>query len=265
MDSEADPSENVRQAIRAGLAGLTFTEHFDTHPSEWPACRYDYDRIAATIAELRASFGEQIFIGHGIEVCYQPAQMEWVLKYLEDRRFDVVLLSVHWHGGRALHLREHWDGLDADAGTRTYLEAVLEAVDFAGELASRGQRVFDVLGHLDLVKRYTQRFFGRFDVRAHADLVDAILRACVESGLVPEVNLSSLRQGLDEPMPAEWVVRRYAELGGEAMSLGSDAHVPEHVGAGLAEGVAMLRRAGIERLAVFKDRRRRDELLGMTN
>jgi histidinol-phosphatase (PHP family) len=149
------------------------------------------------------------------------------------------------------------------SGTRAYLEAVLEAVRFAGELTGHGEsdgdhRRFDVLGHLDLVKRYTQRFFKTFDVRAQAELIDEILRACLDADLIPEVNLSSLRQDLPEPMPADWVVRRYAELGGRAMSLGSDAHVAEHVGAGVAAGAAMLLREGIAALAVFKERRRHE-------
>lgn len=122
--------------------------------------------------------------------------------------------------------------------------------------------MFDVLGHLDLAKRYTQRFLGGHDVRGHADLVDAILRACLDADLVPEVNLSSLRQSLDEPMPADWVVRRYAELGGRAMMLGSDAHRPEHVGYGLREGAAMLRAEGITHVAVFQDRERQDVASG---
>jgi len=261
VDSEADPAENVRQAIARGLAGLTFTEHFDSHPTEWPLCRFDYEKISAMIASLRREFGDRIFIGLGIEICYQPEQMDKILAYLDAHEFDVVLFSVHWFGGRALHVREHWEGLDVSSGTRAYLETTLEAVRFAGELAKNGRRPFDILTHLDLVKRYTQRFFKSFDVRAHTDLIDEILRACLQADLVPEVNLSSLRQQLSEPMPAEWVVRRYAELGGQAMTLGSDAHSSEDVGAGLAEAAAMLKRHGIRQLAVFKNRQRSDETL----
>jgi histidinol-phosphatase (PHP family) len=257
-DSNADPELNARRALEAGLAGLSITDHYDTHPVEWPLCKYDYDKIAAAVAGLRGRFGDRLFIGHGIEVCYQPEQMGHVLAFLESRRFDVVLLSVHWFGGRALHFREHWDGLDVAAGTRAYLEAVLDAARLALDLKRQGRKPFDILGHLDLVKRYTQRFFKSFEVRSQRELIDEILRACLAADLVPEVNLSSLRQGLPEPMPADWVVRRYAELGGEAMSLGSDSHAPETVGAGLTEGAAMLKREGIRRLAVFKDRRRAD-------
>jgi len=257
-DSDADPAANVRQALSLGLGGLSMTDHFDSHPVEWPTCRYDYDAIASAIAGLRSQFGKRIFIGHGIEVCYQPEQMSWVLPFVESHRFDAVLLSVHWFGGRALHFREHWDGLDAERGTRAYLESVLDAARFALELKDQGRKPFDILGHLDLVKRYTVRFFKSFEVRSQLDLIDEILKTCLAAELVPEVNLSSLRQSLPEPMPAGWVVRRYAELGGEALSLGSDAHSAEHVGANIQEGASLLRGHGIRRLAVFRDRQRCD-------
>lgn len=261
MDSEADPADNVRHAIELGLAGLTFTEHFDTHPSEWPACRYKYEEIAQTVSDLRREFGANLFIGHGIEVCYQPDQVETILAYLSAHQFDLVILSVHWFDGRALHIREHWDGLDETTGTRAYLETVLKAAHFVRDLKARGKNCFDVLGHLDLVKRYTQRFFGHYDIQSHEDVVDDILRVCLDADLVPEVNTSTLRQGLDEAMPADWVVARYAALGGSAMSLGSDAHAPGDVGAGLADGATMLKRQGISNLAVFNERRRHDEPL----
>jgi len=257
-DSDADPVANVRRAMELGLAGLTFTEHYDAHPSEREACVYDYERIARTIASLRSHFGDRIFIGLGIEICYQPDQMDEILAHLAGHDFDVVLLAVHWFDGRALHERDHWEGLDAEAATRSYLDTVLKAVQFVLELRRQGRRPFDVLGHLDLVKRYTQRYFNQFDIRSHSDLVDEILQTCLEADLVPEVNLSSRRQSLPEPMPADWVVRRYTQLGGEAMSLGSDAHRAEDVGVGIAEAAAMLKREGVQRLAVFKERRRCD-------
>lgn len=260
-DSETDPADNVRQAVESGLAGVTFTDHFDTHPIEWPLCRYEYNGIARAVRKLRAQYGPRIRIGQGIEVCYQPGQMGRILPFLESHRFDLVILSVHWAAGRAMHLPEHWGEWDVEAATRAYLETVLEAVRFVGNLARQGLRPFDVLGHLDMVKRYTQRFRGGYDVRRHGDLVDQILRGCLEHGLTPEVNTSTLRQGLTEPMPAGWIIGRYADLGGEAMSLGSDAHRAEHVGAGFDIGRTLLEENGIRQLAVFTDRHRRCEPL----
>lgn len=260
-DSQSDPAENVRQAVERGLSGVTFTDHFDSHPTEWPLCKYDYEGVASAVADLRNRTGDGFWVGHGIEICYQPEQMEKIFAFLDSHRFDLVLLSVHWFRGRALHERPHWTGLAPASATRQYLEAVLDAARFALELKRQGRRPFDVLGHLDLVKRYTQRYFETFDIRPHRDVVDEILRTCIEADLVPEVNLSTLRQSLPEPTPAYWVASRYAELGGRAMALGSDAHRPDHVGMGIAEAAETLKQCGLKYLPVFKNRQRHDEPL----
>jgi histidinol-phosphatase (PHP family) len=255
-DSLAEPEANVLAAIERGLDGITFTDHFDTEPTEWPRCRYDYDRLHEAVLSLRATYGHRLFIGHGIEVCFQPARLDFILDYLASHAFDLVILSVHWFEGRALHHREHWRGVDAYRGTQRYLETVLEAAKTAGALRRDGQRAFDVLGHIDLVKRYTRRYFDVVDVAPYRDLVDEILRAAIASDIVPEINMSTTRQGVGEPAPAEWVIRRYAELGGTMMTLGSDAHTAEHIGAGLTEATEILRRNGITQQAVFRARRR---------
>ncbi|UCC30753.1 MAG: histidinol-phosphatase HisJ family protein [Phycisphaerales bacterium] len=255
FDSQADPGANVDRAIACGLAGLTFTEHFDTHPDDWTGCTYDDEAYSATISRLRTDFGDAVFIGKGIEVCYQPDRMDFVLDFLQRHDFDMVMLSVHYFGSLAVYRRENWTGLDTVTGTRSYLETVLDAARFCQRLHQTHGRVFDVLGHLDLVKRYTQRFFDAYDISRFDDLLDEILRTCIAADLVPEVNTSTLRQELAEPMPDADTVTRYARLGGETMSLGSDAHRPEDVGAGFEWAATMLRKAGFHHTSIFKERR----------
>jgi histidinol-phosphatase (PHP family) len=258
FDSEADPFDIVQAAVSRGLSGLSFTEHFDTHPEDWKNCRYDDDGYSTEIERLRAAFGPQIFIGKGIEVCYQPETMDFVLDFLAEHTFDVVILSVHYFHGRPIHVPEEWTGLDPAEGTRRYLETVLEAVRFCEQLHRKAGRVFDILGHLDLAKRYTLRFFGTHHVSASTELVDQILDGCLAADLIPEINTSSLRGELDEPMPGPDTWARYAAMGGTTASLGSDAHRPEDVGAGLDRATAILRAAGLKTFAVFKNRQRTD-------
>ena len=256
FDSKADPARNVERAIELGLAGLTFTEHFDVHPDDWKTCSYDDDAYTETIGALRERFGREIYIGKGIEICFQPDHMDFILDFLTGHRFDMVMLSIHYFAGRPVHKRESWETVDLAEGTRQYLDTVLEGARMCRRVNTSQRRVFDVLGHLDFVKRYTRRFFGKEDVHAHGEIVDEILRTCVEADVVPEINTSTLRGDLDETMPGPDVVKRYAELGGMAMSLGSDAHVSEHIGAGLNHAVDMLRDAGITHVALFNDRER---------
>lgn len=256
FDSRAVPQACVEAAIASGLSGLTFTEHFDTHPDDWSECLYDDARYSDTIDALRTQYGRRIFVGKGIEVCYQPDRIDFILDFLDRHTFDIVLLSVHYFDHGAIHRRENWTGLDAAQGTRLYLEHVLEAVRACETLHRARGRVFDVLGHLDLAKRYTRRFFESYDVSGCATLIDDILRTLLAADMVPEINTSTLRQGLDETMPGERTIRRYAELGGTMMTIGSDAHRPEDIAAGFDHAQAMLRRSGVDHIAVFRDRRR---------
>lgn len=262
FDSEADPARNVETAIERGLAGLTFTEHFDVHPDDWKKCTYDDAAYSKTIADLRDRYGRDVFVGKGIEICYQPDHMDFILDFLSKHRFDMVMLSVHYFAGRPVHKRPSWEGTTTEEGTRLYLETVLEGVRMCERVKGSGDRAFDVLGHLDFVKRYTQRFFGEFDVMTHADLVDQILQTCLAADLIPEINTSTLRQDLSETMPGPGVVKRYAELGGTAMSIGSDSHKSDQIGTRLDHAVQMLRDAGINHLAIFREQQRESTPLG---
>lgn len=256
FDSQADPIASVERAIEIGLAGLTFTEHFDTHPMDWEGCIYDDEAYSATIKMLRSQFGQQIFVGKGIEVCFQPDRMVFIRDFLDQHEFDVVLLSVHYFGGHPVYKTDAWKGIETATGIERYLEEVLDAARHCEKLNRSGQRVFDVLAHMDFVKRYTQRFFGTHDMSPFGDLFDEIFRTCVAADLVPEINTSTLRQGLGEAMPNQDAVRRYAAAGGVAMSLGSDAHQSQDVGAGFDQAVSMLKEVGIQKTVVFRNRER---------
>lgn len=255
FDCKTPPAENVEQAVKAGLAGLSFTDHFDTHPDEWDDCLYDDGKIARELDELRDRYGDRIFIGKGIEVCYQPERMPFILEFLDAHRFDVVVLSVHWAFGKAVHQPEHFAKMPSEAFIAHYLEAVREATAHVVRLKADGCQPFNILGHMDFAKRYANRFNGYDGVVGMSETVDAILRNCLEANLVPEINTSTLRNGMAAPMPGLEIVQRYAELGGTMMSLGSDAHSPQYVGSHFDVASGIMRQAGIDELAVFKQRR----------
>lgn len=255
FDSQASPDENVERAIALGLNGLTFTEHFDTHPDDAPTCIYDDTGYTATIARLREKYAGAIWIGKGVEVCYQPAQMEHIVDFLQRHEFDLVLVSIHYMQGRAVHIPENLAGKSCIELTRAYLHAVRDAMRDCARLHRLHGRLFDVLAHPDFIKRYTERFLGEVAVDECAAEWDDVFAAALEADTVPEINTSTLRQGLDAPMPSAFAVGRYAALGGAAMSIGSDAHRSSDVGAHFAVAASMLRDAGL-RFATFRQRQR---------
>ncbi len=259
IDSETPPRANVEAALAAGLVGVTFTEHFDTHPDEWDTCRYDEAAYSRDLAELRAAFRERTFVGKGIEICHQPGRWQFILDFLAQHEFDLVILSVHWTERGPIHERAWWEQFRTlEQAIEHYIRTVRQAAEDAERAAaSAGARVFDVLGHFDLVKRYTLRLWGEVAPPCDAALLDETLATCIAADLTPEINTSLLRQGGGEPMPGLEVLARYRAAGGDAVSLGSDAHLAEHVGADFDRALGLVRQAGLEAIALYEARKRR--------
>lgn len=126
---------------------------------------------------------------------------------------------------------------------------------FAESLRAAQSGLGDVLGHLDLVKRYGVRQYGPLDPVVFEEEIREILRAAAHSGMGLEINTSGLRQSPGEPYPALTVLGWFRELGGEILTAGSDAHHADDLGGGITEALAMAKEAGFRAIATFEERR----------
>jgi histidinol-phosphatase (PHP family) len=104
------------------------------------------------------------------------------------------------------------------------------------------------MGHIDFVKRFLYPHVTAAQLAAAPELYEPILAALVESGTALEVNTSGLRQETAETYPPAPIVARFRELGGERVTVGSDAHLVDHLGWGVHEGYAAVRAAGFRAL-----------------
>ena len=103
-------------------------------------------------------------------------------------------------------------------------------------------------GHLDVVKRYLHPFVSKEDMAGAPELYEPILRALVDSGTALEINTSGLRHRVGETYPSAEVVRRFHDMGGRAVTVGSDAHLAHHFGWALADGYRHATDGGFEAL-----------------
>ena len=86
-------------------------------------------------------------------------------------------------------------------------------------------------------------------------MIDEILRKLVSLGKGIELNTGGFKYGLGHPHPTEEIIRRYRELGGEIITVGADAHKPEHVAFDFAKVPSILKEAGFTHYTVFKNRK----------
>ena len=243
-DGKDTVDDLCRAALERGLSGICITDHFDTDPTDYGYGAYDFDRLLREVEAARRRYGGQLELRIGAEICFQVEFAPRVEAFLRACAPDFVLGSAHYVrrefvDSAYFRRRRPYDAYEG------YLGAVEEVV---------ASGLFDSLGHLDLAKRYGARVYGAFDPEPHEERIERILRLLVRQGMALEVNTSGWRQAPGEPFPGEHILRRYAQLGGERITIGSDAHQAADVGCDVARAYALARRAGLTQVTRFAQR-----------
>ena len=246
VDSEAGFEAVCRTAVAKDIDEIAFTDHLDFGPCD-PPDAFPVADYLKEIESCRGRFGDRLEIRAGIEVGEPHLFSGEARAVLAAGDFDIVIGSAHYaQGMRAAWYAEYFEQPLKDAYDAYFQQVVA--------LARSGD--FDVLAHLDLVKRDARKFGRPYDGPGpYADVIRAALEALVERGKGLEINTSPLRRGQPETCPSMEILRWYRELGGEILTLGSDAHVPEAVGADVEVALDMARAAGFTRLATFRHRK----------
>ncbi|MCR4400647.1 MAG: PHP domain-containing protein, partial [Syntrophomonadaceae bacterium] len=163
---------------------------------------------------------------------------------------DFLIGSVHFLDGWPFDHPDHvhgWDLRDVDEVYAAYYRMVAAAAT---------SRLFDVIGHLDLVKIWGHRPRRRSELE-HVRPLLGVLR---QAGTAVEINTAGLRKPVGEIYPAQVLLEALFEAS-VPVTLASDAHRPDDVGADLGAAVVAARRAGYRRVMGFVGRRARERVL----
>ena len=85
--------------------------------------------------------------------------------------------------------------------------------------------------------------------------IERLFSLIIEKNIALEINTSGLRQSIGETLPGEDLLRKYYDMGGRLITMGSDAHKPEDIGKGIAEGIALAKKIGFTAVSVYKKRK----------
>jgi histidinol-phosphatase (PHP family) len=243
-DSDVDIDVYAASAVERGIAELAITDHVDFEPGA-PAFGYatfaDRERVVRQAAERWAPRG--VSIRFGVELTYDRAWDADIRAHLARHAYDFTIGSVHDRVSSPYSPSNVQRWVDG----RSLREIVAPSFDEVEAAARSG--LFDALGHLDVVKRYLHPFVSKEALAGAEELYEPILRALVESGTALEINTSGLRHPVGETYPSAAIVNRFREMGGRAISIGSDAHRAGHFGWGLADGYGIASEVGFESLA----------------
>jgi len=241
-DSKAKPEAMIAAAMAKGMSSICFTEHcdFDAPAAEESV---DIDAYMAKMLDLQAEYRDQIDVRIGIELGLQPHLVKQHHQYVNEYPLDFVIGSLHVVEGKDPYYPATFEG-KADAQVYdAYFKGLLENVRaFSG---------FQVVGHIDYVVRYGNDKVKQYSYAKYADIIDEILTIAIARNIGIEVNTGGLKAGLGFPNPHQDVIKRYKELGGEIITIGSDAHSPEYVGYEFENIKELLKNIGFDYVAQF--------------
>jgi histidinol-phosphatase (PHP family) len=255
-DSISTIAQYCRRAAEQRFIEIGFCEHADFDPRDYSHDFFDYALFRRQIEAQRESYGDSLAIRAAVEVTYQASREEEISEFLKGKELDYVIGSVH-----LVEDGQEWAMVSEEGKCERYFarRSVREAYQpyFAEVRRAVESGLFDLIGHLDLVKRYGVRCYGPFDLSLFATEIREILKLAVERGVGLEINTSGLRQAPHETYPGLEVLRWYRELGGRILTVGSDAHSVEDLGKGIPEALCLAREAGFEALTLFEKRKPR--------
>ncbi len=216
-DDSVYPMESVvTDAIGLGLNEICFTDHVDYGvKSDWES-------------------GKKIKYRNG-----EPLFRTLFHKY----PFDFIILSIHQVGNLEFWTQDFQRGKTQQEYNEKYYEEMLAVVQQYKE--------YSVLGHMDLVVRYDKN--GVYPFQNIKPLIEKILKTVISDGKGIEINTSSYRYGLSDTTPSMDILKLYRELGGKIITIGSDSHKPEHLGAYIKETKELLKGLGYTQFCTYKN------------
>lgn len=239
-DSDADIDALCRKAIAENVAVIAFTDHFDvweTHDKK--GSTYNGPAAREAIFAAKERYRDSLKILYGIELGEAVEFAVEANALLTENPFEFVIGSLH-----ALPYDQDlfytWGMRDRtipemQAEFSTYLDALADIAELP---------VIHTLAHLTYPLRYAANQGKLFDISPFGKQIDRVLEILIRRKVALEINTSGLRQKIGVTLPTVDILKRYWDLGGRLITIGSDAHRPEDVGAGIRETAKTLMQIG---------------------
>lgn len=228
-DSTTPVREQIAQAVRLGLHGICLTDHMDyeyppeyCEDSETAPFLFDIEKYIGELKQIKIDNFPSIELQIGVECGMQLSKsvLEKNHELAENFPWDYIIGSLHLVDKQDPYFPSFWEGKSADSCVRRYFEQVYENILKFHE--------FDSLGHLDYIVRYAPDSY-EYNPVVYFDILDEILRFLIHKDKALEINTSGLKSAGRAQNPHLEILKRYVSLGGELVTVGSDAHKPEYL------------------------------------
>ena len=225
-DSEMRAADAIARAQNFGC-GIIFTEHYDY---DLPEFTFD---AAAYFDEYENFRSDTVHLG--VEVGLTESARAANKNFLAQGDFDFVIGSIHVVDDIDIYNEIFYADKDKLTAYRKYFAVMAEEIAIAD---------FDALGHIDYICRAATYENPEIEYATFKTEIDAVLKIIVERGKILELNTRRLDKilGLKELVP---IYTQYKNLGGKYITIGSDAHRVEAIGANFGSALEFAREIGL--------------------
>lgn len=233
-------------SVSAGLKTVAFTDHVEMDFFKEKKFDVTADESFADVSRAKEKFADKIEVCVGVELGQPIYNSDESEKLIKSKDYDVVIGSVHNLRNKDDFYFLDYTNYDVDALLKEYFDELLLLADWAK---------FDIFAHLTYPLRYIVGVNKiPVDMQRYNKKVDEILSLVAEKNLALEINTSGLRQPIGKTLPDADVVKRFRDLGGKYVTVGSDSHYTEHMGAGINEGMQIAKDCGFDCVTIFRKR-----------
>ncbi len=250
-DSSYFMEKVIQDSINMGMDEICITDHVDygiknDYEDEVPTIfRYgtpllnvDYETYYKEIQRLRRVY-PQFPIKLGLEFGIQRHTIENYNKLFNRYPFDFILLSIH-----QVNNKEFWNN-DFQNESENYIKEYYEELLYV----VKHYKNYSVLAHMDMITRYDIKNIYSFE--EVKPIIIEILKQVINDGKGIEFNTSYHRYKLNDTTPSIEILKLYKELGGTIITIGSDSHKEEHLGAYYNEAIHTLKQLGFKSICTF--------------
>lgn len=251
-----EPAENmIESAIKKGFKTICFTEHMDmdfppNDEDKENIFLLDTDSYYSKFCDLKEKYtikNPDFNILFGVELGLQPHLASTHKDYIKDYPFDFIIGSEHTTNRKDPYYPSFFEGKSEYEAYTEYFTDIVTNIDAFSD--------FNSLGHLDYVVRYGPNKNNDYSYSKYSDVLDTILKRLIDNGIALEINTGGYKYGLGNPNPSGDILKRYKELGGELITVGSDAHDISRIGADFNLANDLLTNIGFKYYCVYKNRK----------
>jgi histidinol-phosphatase (PHP family) len=245
-DAEQSIEQLIAKAYKDNITFMGLTEHLDFHNNHPKSFMHlDYDAYTKAFDRAKRDF---VGLIKGVEVGEPNLHSDMYEKWLDGKKFDFTMASVHWIDGATPVYDEYFKKYKSmDDAYKKYFEETYKLMCYGN---------FDAAAHLTLVHRQGAKMNREYSYEKYKKEIDDILKVIVSKGIALEVNCSGLRHNAKDLIPDEAVIKAYLDLGGDSIIIGSDSHRISDSFFGLRTGYETLDRLGVKEITIFEKRKK---------